>query len=96
MGSQRELLPQIEVGKPQEYFVYCKAFEPTHCGKRPAERRSRFVQRYLGCAFRPFQKQCFRATASDGENEEKNEEKQRYLPTASFTKSIVHPSRTLW
>ena len=39
-------MSQIEVGKPQEYFVYFKVFQPKSCGKRSAERRSRFVQRF--------------------------------------------------
>ena len=38
---------QIKVWKLQEYFVYFKIFKPTSWGKRPAERRSRFFQRFL-------------------------------------------------
>ena len=38
---------QIEVWKSQEYFVYFKIFKPISWGKRPAERRSRFIQRFL-------------------------------------------------
>ena len=52
--NQREILSQIEVGKPQEYFVYFKVFEPKSCSKRFAERRSRFIQR-----FRSFSIACF-------------------------------------
>ena len=38
---------QIEVWKSQEYFVYFKIFKPISWDKRPAERRSRLIQRFL-------------------------------------------------
>ena len=38
---------QIEVWKSQEYFVYFKIFKPISWGERPAERRSRLIQRFL-------------------------------------------------
>ena len=31
----------------QEFFVYFKIFKPISWGKRPAERRRRFIQRFL-------------------------------------------------
>ena len=37
---------QIKVWKAQEYFVYFKIFKPISRDKRPAERRSRFNQRF--------------------------------------------------
>ncbi len=41
----RGILFQIEVWKSQEYFVYFKIFKPISWDKRPAERRSRLIQR---------------------------------------------------
>ena len=42
---------QIEVWKSQESFTYFKIFKPISWGKRPAERRSRLIQRFprKGC-----------------------------------------------
>ena len=37
---------QIEVWKSQESFTYFKIFKPISWGERPAERRSRFIQRF--------------------------------------------------
>ena len=37
---------QIEVWKSQESFTYFKIFKPISWGKRPAERRSRLIQRF--------------------------------------------------
>ena len=37
---------QIEVWKSQESFTYFKIFKPISWGKRPAERRRRFIQRF--------------------------------------------------
>ena len=37
---------QIEVWKLQESFTYFKIFKPISWDKRPAERRSRFIQRF--------------------------------------------------
>ena len=36
----------MEVWKSQEYFVYFKIFKPISWDERPAERRSRFIQRF--------------------------------------------------
>ena len=38
---------QIEVWKSQESFSYFKIFKPISWGERPAERRSRLIQRFL-------------------------------------------------
>ena len=45
-SDQRGILFQIEVWKLQESFTYFKIFKPISWDKRPAERRSRFIQRF--------------------------------------------------
>ena len=45
-SGQRGILFQIKVWKSQESFTYFKIFKPTSRGKRPAERRSRLIQRF--------------------------------------------------
>ncbi len=45
-SGQRGILFQIEVWKSQEYFVYFKIFKPISWDERPAERRSRLIQRF--------------------------------------------------
>ena len=47
LSGQRGILFQIEIWKSQESFTYFKIFKPISWGKRPAERRSRLIQRFL-------------------------------------------------
>ena len=74
---------QIEVWKSQEYFVYFKIFKPISWGKRPAERRSQFIQRFLKFAFRIFD-QAYRFCHC--------EEGAIFAPDAAiFNDAICHP-----
>ena len=52
-SGQREILLQIKVWKTQEYFVYFKFFKLRLWGKRSAERRRRFFQRFPNYSFTP-------------------------------------------